>query len=123
MKLNKLYDCRNFGQLDDGYPFTVKIECTDEKGAEYKGWYYVDDNWADYKIDGNRTLGNYRWNIGRYYFHQSKLESGKPCCRKVSAKITKLILQLINDNISTVEDFSIAWNKIKSERSQSEGVN
>ena len=27
LTLNKIYDCRNFGQIDDGYPFIVAINC------------------------------------------------------------------------------------------------
>tara|TARA_Y100001951_G_C11224443_1_gene230820 strand:+ start:161 stop:514 length:354 start_codon:yes stop_codon:yes gene_type:complete len=113
LTLNKIYDCRNIGQLEDGYPFTIKIECKDDKGAEYKGWYYIDDNWGDYKLSHGRTLGDYR-DVGRYYFHQSKLQSGKTCCRKVSAKIEKMIINLIEANKSSVRNYSFDWERTKS---------
>lgn len=113
LTLNKIYDCRNFGQLDDGYPFTVKLHCTDDKGAEYKGWYYIDDNWSDYKMPNGRTLGEIR-DVGRYYFHQSKLSNGKECIRKVKPSIVAMMLYLIEENKDKVKNYSMDWEKAKS---------
>ena len=113
LTLNKIYDCRNIGQLEELYPFTVKIECTDDKGSEYKGWYYIDDNWADYKLPTGRTLGNAR-DMRRYYFHQSKLPNGKKCERKVSSTIEKILVDLIEANKASVKNYSFDWERAKS---------
>lgn len=112
LTLNKIYDCRNIGQLEQLYPFTVWIECTDDKGSEYKGWYYIDDNWAGYKLPTGIALGNIK--VGRYYFHQSKLPNGKKCERKVSAKIQKMLVDLIEANKASVKNYSFDWERAKS---------
>tara|TARA_R100001079_G_scaffold43600_2_gene22058 strand:+ start:1440 stop:1811 length:372 start_codon:yes stop_codon:yes gene_type:complete len=120
LTLNKIYDCRNFGQIDDGYPFTVAINCSGEDGAEYKGWYYVDDNWGDYlikwEVDGkkcSRRLGdakdNKRWN-----FWQSKLPNGKKCSRKIKPSIGAMMLSLIKENKDSVENFATTLDKVNS---------
>ena len=114
LTLNKIYDCRNFGQLDDGYPFTVWVHCTDDKGAEYQGWYYIDDNWAEFKLPNGRTLGDARSSVGRYYFHQSKLSNGKECERKVKPSIGAMMLYLIEENKDNVKNYSMDWEKAKS---------
>tara|TARA_R100000426_G_scaffold83463_1_gene62147 strand:- start:353 stop:724 length:372 start_codon:yes stop_codon:yes gene_type:complete len=113
MILNKIYDNRNFGQLDAGYPFTVWVHCTEDNGAEYQGWYYIDKNWAKFKLPNGRTLGDARSSVGRYYFHQSKLSNGKECQRKVSVKINKEIIKLINKNKHTVRNYTKTWNNCK----------
>ena len=120
LTLNKIYDCRNFGQLDDGYPFTVAINCSGEDGAEYKGWYFVDDNWVDYQIKWevngkkcSRRLGdakdNKRWN-----FWQSKLPNGKKCSRKIKPSIGAMMLALIKENKDSVENFATTLDKVNS---------
>ena len=110
--LNKIYDCRNFGQLDDGYPCTVGVDCTDEKGSEYSGWYYLSDDWKEYKFSDGTLLGEIG-GVGRYYFWQTKLPNGKKCERKVSSKIQDEIISLINKNKDTVRDYSKIWNEVK----------
>jgi len=118
MKINKIYDCRNMGQLDDGFPFSVWIECTAKDGAEYKGWYHPTDEWKTFK----NKYGFNAYDKG-FYFHQSKLVSGKTCCRKVSPKITKTLISLIKQNLSTVTDYGIQWRKIKIESDKEKRVN
>ena len=41
MESIKLYDARNLGEYEEGKDLTLKIECIDEDGSEYKGWYYT----------------------------------------------------------------------------------
>lgn len=114
MKINRIYDCRNMGQLDDGYPFSVWIECTAKDGAEYKGWYHPTDEWKTFK----NKYGFKSYDKG-YNFHQSKLASGKTCSRKVTVKVQNTLIELINQNLSSVTDYGIIWNKIQSDKIKS----
>ena len=114
MKIDKIYDCRNMGQLEDGYPLVVKVVCCDDKGAVYQGWFYPTDDMRCYlKEDGTWITSDRAFN-----FYQSQLPSGKKCSRKVSTKISKIILDLAIANLSKVEDYSIRWNKIKADRTE-----
>ncbi len=117
MKINKIHDCRNIGQLDDGYPFSVWIECTAENGAEYKGWYHPSNEWKTFIP----KKGNLSWKKKPIYdkgynFHQSKLSSGKNCLRQVSVKLQKTLIDLVHQNLSSVTDYGIIWNKIQSDK-------
>ena len=117
MELNKIYDCRNMGQLDDGFPFSVWIECTAKDGAEYKGWYHPTDEWKTFipKKGNLSKMKNPIYDKG-FYFHQSKLASGKTCSRKVSVKIQKTLIDLIHQNLASVTDYGIMWNKIQNDK-------
>ena len=114
MNINKIYDSRNLGMLDDGYPFSVWIECTAKDGAEYKGWYHPTDEWKTFK----NKYGFKAYDKG-YNFHQSKLVSGKTCSRKVTTKITTILIDLIHQNLSSVTDYGITWNKIQNDKTKS----
>ena len=120
LKINKIHDSRNIGQLDDGYPFSVWIECTAKDGAEYKGWYHPTDEWKTF-IPKKGNLSKMKKPIydKGFYFHQSKLESGKTCSRKVTAKITTILINLIHQNLSSVTDYGILWNKIQNDKIKS----
>ena len=102
LTINKIYDCRNMGQLYDGYPLLIWIECSDKDGAEYKGWYYPTDDLRSYL----RPDGTWLNSDKKFYFHQSKLSSGKKCNRKVLPKINKMMIELLEANKSSVEDLS-----------------
>jgi len=102
LTVNKIYDCRNMGQLYDGYPLLIWLECSGDDGAEYKGWYYPTDDMRSYL----RSNGTWINSDKKFYFHQSKLSSGKKCNRKVSPKINKMMLELLEANKSSVEDLS-----------------
>tara|TARA_B110000285_G_C14752002_1_gene435615 strand:+ start:195 stop:551 length:357 start_codon:yes stop_codon:yes gene_type:complete len=115
LKINKIHDSRNIGKLDDGFPFSIWIECNSEDGAEYKGWYHPTDEWKTF-IPKNRKSPIYDKG---YNFHQSKLVSGKTCSRKVSAKITTILINLIKKNLSSVTDHGIIWNKIQNDKIKS----
>ena len=93
MKLEKIFDCRTMGQVFDGEPLVVWVECSKDDGAEYKGWYMLSSDWAKYYPK-------------QYYFHQSKLSGGKVCQRKVSAKISKTLINIIKCNIDQVVDYA-----------------
>ena len=97
MKLQKIYDFRTMGQIFEGVPLTVWVECAKEDGSEFKGWYILS---ADTKY--------HHHNQGQYYFHQSKLASGKACQRKVSAKINKTLIDIIKCN-HTYNNSQIEW--------------
>ena len=114
LTLDKIYDARNMGQLEDGYPMIVKVTCSDDKGAVYQGWFYPTEDMRCYlKEDGTWVVSDRAFN-----FWQSQLPTGKKCSRKVSTKVSKAILDLAVANLSKVEDFSIRWNQIKSERTE-----
>tara|TARA_A100001011_G_C13819814_1_gene638431 strand:- start:9 stop:428 length:420 start_codon:yes stop_codon:yes gene_type:complete len=114
LNLDSIYDARNMGQLEDGYPMIVKVRCFDDKGAKYEGWFYPTDDMRCYlKSDGTWIVSD-----RAFYFYQSQLPSGKTCSRKVSTKVSKAILDLAVANLSKVEDYSIRWNQIKSERTE-----
>jgi hypothetical protein len=115
MKLNKIYDHRNMGQLDDGYPLSIWIECTAKDGAEYKGWYHPTDEWKTFIPKSLSGRKRPLYDKG-FYFHQSKLASGKTCSRKVSVKIQKTLIDLIHQNLASVTDYGIMWNKIQSDK-------
>ena len=51
-----------------------------------------------------------------FYFHQSKLASGKTCSRKVTTKINTILIDLIHQNLSSVTDYGILWNKIQNDK-------
>ena len=102
LKVKKIFDCRNMGQLYDGYPLLIWIECSDEKGSEYKGWYYPTDDMRSYLRNDGTWINNNK----KFYFHQSKLSSGKKCNRKVSPKINKMMVELVEENKSSVKDLS-----------------
>ena len=104
MKLQKIYDFRTMGQIFEGVPLTVWVECAKEDGSEFKGWYILS---ADTKYHHHL--------MGQYYFHQSKLASGKACQRKVSAKINKTLIDIIKCNIDQVEDYAKLYEKVKSD--------
>ena len=93
MKLQKIYDCRTMGQVFDEEPLVVWVECSKDDGAEFKGWYMVSSDWAKYYPK-------------QYYFHQSRLPSGKVCQRKVSAKISETLIDIIKCNIDQVVDYA-----------------
>jgi len=95
------------GHLYDGYPLLIWIECSDKDGAEYKGWYYPTDDLRSYL----RPDGTWINSDKKFYFHQSKLSSGKKCTRKVSAKINKMMVELLEANKSSVEDLSKHFGK------------
>jgi hypothetical protein len=102
------------GQLEDGYPMIVKVTCSDDKGAVYQGWFYPTEDMRCYlKEDGTWVVSDRAFN-----FYQSQLPTGKKCSRKVSTKVSKAILDLAVANLSKVEDYSIRWNQIKSERTE-----
>ena len=86
IKLTKLYDGRNLGELTNGSPQVIKAEFVDADGVTYFGWKYVDDDDAHYSGHNHR-------------FFQSCLPNGKKCRRKVSNKIKKEILSLISNHI------------------------
>tara|TARA_R100001440_G_scaffold26368_1_gene42907 strand:- start:7121 stop:7468 length:348 start_codon:yes stop_codon:yes gene_type:complete len=109
-KINKIHDGRNMGQIDEGFPLSIWLECTKDDGSEFKGWYYPGDEWESYRIKGKFKIPY------KYYFHQSKLASGKTCQRKTTPKITKMLIQLIEENKSRVKDYGILWNKIQNEK-------
>jgi len=114
LTLDKIYDARNMGQLEQGYPMIVKVTCSDDKGAVYQGWFYPTEDMRCYlKEDGTWVVSDRAFN-----FYQSQLPSGKKCSRKVSTKVSKAILDLAVANLSKVEDYSIRWNQIKSERTE-----
>jgi len=83
MKLTKIYDGRNLGEFTEGKDLVLKIECSDENGSEYKGWYY--------------TVGTH-FSGKKYNFFKSKLANGKKCQRKVSSKIEKILISIIKKN-------------------------
>ena len=107
LTVSKIYDCRNMGQLYDGYPLLIWLECSGDDGAEYKGWYYPTDDLRSYL----RRDGTWINSDKKFYFHQSKLSSGKKCTRKVSAKINKMMVELLEANKSSVEDLSKHFGK------------
>lgn len=114
LTLDKIYDARNMGQLELGYPMIVKVTCSDDKGAVYQGWFYPTEDMRCYlKEDGTWVVSDRAFN-----FYQSQLPTGKKCSRKVSTKVSKAILDLAVANLSKVEDYSIRWNQIKSERTE-----
>lgn len=114
LTLDKIYDARNMGQLELGYPMIVKVTCSDDKGAVYQGWFYPTEDMRCYlKEDGTWVVSDRAFN-----FYQSQLPTGKKCSRKVSTKVSKAILDLAVANLSKVEDYSIRWNQIKSEKTE-----
>ena len=86
MELIKIYDGRNFGQFDDGQPLVIKADFKDEKGINYFGW----------KLSEGELHHDMNYN-----FTQMTLPSGKKCQRKVSTKIVKQLLGLIEENKSS----------------------
>jgi len=101
MKLQKIYDFRTMGQIFDGVPLTVWVECAKEDGSAFEGWYILSDD------------PKYHHHIqGQYYFYQSKLTSGKICQRKVSEKINKTLIDIIKCNIDQVEDYAKLYQKV-----------
>ena len=98
LKMNKIWDGRTMGQIFDDCPLVVHFKCSSEDGVEYKGWYYT------YGWDNKDSKG-YKFAPKQYHFYQSKLKNGKKCGRKVSPKITEIIISLIKSNISSVEDY------------------
>lgn len=99
MKLTKLYDSRNVGELTEGKPQVIKAEFVDENGVTYFGWKYVDDN--EIHFTGHNHL-----------FFQSCLPNGKNCQRKVSAKVNEQLLSIISDHM---KDYNIVdWYMWKS---------
>lgn len=108
LTLKEIYDHRTMGELDDGVPLRIWVHCLSDDGAEYRGWYYYHP--TDISSTGKQ-----------YYFHQCKLSFGKynkkgfskTCCRKVSAKINKSIINLIEANKSKVTDYGLLWKKVK----------
>jgi len=110
LTLNKIYDARNIGQLEHRYPLCIYFHCSSNDGAEYKGWYYPTDDRRCYLFKN----GTWKHEERKYYFHQSKLSSGKSCSRKVSSKISKMIVDLIEANKSSVRDYSFDWERAKS---------
>jgi len=110
LTLNKIYDARNIGQLEDRYPLCIYFHCSSNDGAEYKGWYYPTDDRRCYLFKN----GTWKHEERKYYFHQSKLSSGKSCSRKVTSKISKMIVDLIEANKSSVRDYSFDWERAKS---------
>ena len=109
LTLKEIYDHRTMGELDDGVPLRIWVHCLSDDGAEYKGWYYFSTS-KPCPVDSLQ-----------YYFHQCKLSFGKynkkgfskTCCRKVSAKINKSIINLIEANKSKVTDYGLLWKKVK----------
>jgi len=83
MEVKQLYDARDLGELTEGKDLTLKIECIDEDGSEYKGWYH--------------TVGT-NYSGKKYNFFKSKLPNGKKCERKVSNKIEKILIAIIKKN-------------------------
>ena len=105
LKLDKIWDGRNMGQIFDGCPLMIDFECSSEDGSQYKGWYYI-DGWDNKASDG------YKFAPKQYHFWQSKLKHGRKCSRKVSAKITEIIIGLIKSNISSVEDYGKLYKSV-----------
>lgn len=105
LKLIELSDCRTMGQIFDDCPLAVHIECISKDGIEYKGWYYT-EGWE------NKDSKGFKFATKQYHFYQSKLKDGKKCIRKVSAKITEKIIDLIKSHISSVEDHKEYFKKI-----------
>ena len=102
LKVKKIFDCRNIGELEDGYPLVIKIVCSDEKGSEYQGWYYPTDDMRRYlRPDGTWLISDQKYN-----FYQTQLPTGKRCQRKTTAKIQQKIIQLVEENKSSVKDLS-----------------
>ena len=83
MEVKQLYDARDLGELTEGKDLTLKIECIDEDGSEYKGWYH--------------TVGT-NYSGKKYNFFKSKLPNGKKCQRKISNKIEKILISIIKKN-------------------------
>ena len=102
LKVKKIFDCRNIGQLEDGYPLVIRIVCSDGKGSEYQGWYYPTDDMRRYlRPDGTWLISDQKYN-----FYQTQLPSGKKCQRKTTVKIQKQIVELVENNKSSVRDLS-----------------
>ncbi len=63
LTLNKIYDARNIGQLEDGYPLCIYVHCSSNDGAEYKG------EWKHGKYNGK---GTFTYPNGRKYVGEWK---------------------------------------------------
>lgn len=96
MESIKLYDARNLGEYEEGKDLTLKIECIDEDGSEYKGWYH--------------TVGT-NYSGKKYNFFKSKLPNGKKCQRKVSIKIENILISIIKKNVD--QKNYLGWHKLK----------
>ena len=69
LTLDKIYDARNMGQLELGYPMIVKVTCSDDKGAVYQGWFYPTEDMRCYlRKDGTWVESDRAFN-----FYQSLL--------------------------------------------------
>jgi len=84
MEVKKLYDARDLGEFTEGKDLTLKIECIDEDGSEYYGWYY--------------TVGTHH-SGKKYNFFKTRLPNGKKCKRKVSSKIENILISIIKKNV------------------------
>jgi hypothetical protein len=94
MRLTKIYDSRNLGELTEKKPLVLKAEFIDNDGITYFGWKYVDDTQAHY-------------NGYNHMFFQSCLANGKKCQRKVSARVNKKLLSVILNHMQ--ENKIVDW--------------
>ena len=99
LKLIKIVDGRNTGEVLDGTPVNFVAWFVDETGIKYSGYKYSEG------LKSHATSKNFD-------LTQTTLLNGKECIRKVkSANLIKQMLTLIEENKSSVLDQAKKWTK------------